>query len=291
MRKTQLKTKVAEELRTAETADRIVIESLPAEIREAAREKLVKIRERQQAQLDDAPEPTLFAAASLGEPLLLTELVRHFDAALAASDGRSPLMAAAMATLFAREDAPDAESATVECLNILLPLSDAHARSFDGRTALMFAGSAHAARILLAVSDPKAIDDRRRTALMHAALGNRPGAAAELLAACDVNAESEESATALDYALGFADDRAKLKIAALLAPLTTMGVDKSLALALAAATSKRADDAAGRNAWRPVIDELASRAGREAAKEAIDRFLALDFPKTSQALAKRSRGQ
>lgn len=152
----------------------------------------------------------------------------------------------------------------------------------------MFAGSAHAAKILLAVSDPKSVDDRRRTALMHAALANRPGAAAELLAACDVNAESDEGATALDYALGFADDRTKMKIAALLAPLTTVGVDKSLALALVAATAKRAEDTACCKTWRSIIDELASRANPEAAKQAIDRFLAMDFPKTSSVLAKRS---
>ncbi|HDR9202734.1 TPA: hypothetical protein QDB48_004089 [Burkholderia vietnamiensis] len=95
MRNTQLKTKVAAELRAAEASDRIVIESLPDEIRDAVREKLVKIREQQQAQLDDAPQPTIFAVASLGDPLLLTWLVRHFDPGLAASDGRTPLMAAA----------------------------------------------------------------------------------------------------------------------------------------------------------------------------------------------------
>jgi ankyrin repeat protein len=69
----------------------------------------------------------------------------------------------------------------------------------------MFAGSTQAANILLPVSDPKAVDDRCRTALMHAVLDNRPGVAAVLVGASNVNAESEEGATALDYALGFGD--------------------------------------------------------------------------------------
>lgn len=288
MRNTQLKTKVSAELRAAAATDATVIESLPEEIRVASREKLTKLREQQQANIDDAPPPTIVAAASLGDPRLLSELLRHFDPRLADSDGWTPLMAAARATRFARENISDEESATVQCLKILLPLSDPQAQSSTGKTALMFAGSAQAANILLPVSNPKAVDDRRRTALMHAVIDHRPGVAAALMDVSNVNAESDEGATALDYALGFGDNRARVKLAELLAPLATVGVDQSLALAVAAATSTPVDDVAARNAWRPVIDELASRASADAAKIALDKFRALDFPKTSSAASRSS---
>jgi hypothetical protein len=288
MRNTQLRIKVGAELRTAATADTAVIESLPEESREASRAKLAKIREQQQAKLDDEPQPTIFAAASLGNPVLLTELVRHFDPRLADADGWTPLMAAARATLLAREDAPAEASSTVQCLNILLPLSDPMAETSLGRTALMFAGSAHAANLLLPVSDPKARDDHRRTALMHAVLDNRPAVVAALLEVSNVDAESEEGATALDYALGFGHRRARVKLAGLLAPLATSGIDQSLERAVAVATSKAAEDAAARNAWRLVVDELASRASVGAAKAALAKFRALDFPRTSSVLAERS---
>ncbi|RKR45959.1 ankyrin repeat protein [Paraburkholderia sp. BL17N1] len=289
MRYTQLKTKVGAELRTAEAADPTLIESLPEGTRETVREKLTTIREQQRANLDDAPQPTIFAAASLGDPRLLAELVRHFDPRLADCDGWTPLMAAAMATRFAREDDAHEASSSVQCLKLLLPLSDPQARSSSGMTALMLAGSAQAVNILLPVSDPKAVDDRRRTALMHVALRNWPSAAVALVGVSNVNAESEDGATALDYALGVADDRVKVQIVQLLAPLTTVGIDKSLELALAAAMSKRADDAAGRNAWRSIIDELASRASRAAAKAALDQFRVIDFPRASAVLANRPR--
>jgi hypothetical protein len=198
----------------------------------------------------------------------------------------------------AREDAPAEASSTVQCLQILLPLSVPMAEATPGRTALMFAGSAHAVNLLLPVSDPKARDERRRTALMHAVIDNRPAVVAALLEASYVDAESEEGATALDYALGFGHRRARVKLAELLAPWTTSGIDQSLELAVAAATSKTAEDAAARNAWRLVVDELASRASagaakcvqsrfRGAAKAALNAFRALDFPKTSSS-AKRS---
>lgn len=285
---TQLRTKVGAELQAAASVDTAVIEALPEESREQARATLAKIREKQQATRNDEPPPTIFAAASLADPLLLSELVRHFDPRLANSDGWTPLMAAARATLLAREDAPAEASPSVQCLKILLPLSDPMAESSSGRTALMFAGSAHAANLLLPVSDPKARDERRRTALMHAVLDNRPAVAAVLLAVSNVDAESDEGATALDYALGFGHRRAGVKLAELLAPLATSGIDQSLELAVAATTSKAAEDAATRNAWRPVVDELASRASAGAAKAALAKFRALDFPKTSAVLAKRS---
>lgn len=285
----QLRTKVGAELRAAASVDTAVIEVLPEESREAARATLARLREKQRATRNDEPPPTIFAAASLADPQLLSELVRHFDPRLANSDGWTPLMAAARATLLAREDAPAESSSTVQCLQILLPLSDPMAESSSGRTALMFAGSAHAAKLLLPVSDPKARDDRRRTALMHAVFDNRPAVAAALLEASNVNAESEEGATALDYALGFGDRRARVKLAELLAPFATDGIDQSLALAVAAATSKAVtEDVAARNAWRLVVDELASRASAGAAKAALNALRALDFPKTASVLGKRS---
>jgi ankyrin repeat protein len=154
----------------------------------------------------------------------------------------------------------------------------------------MCAGSAQAATILLSVSEPKATDDRGRTALMHAVQGNGSRVVEALLSSSNVDAVSEAGATALDFALGYADHRVKIKLVERLAPLTTVGIDRSSALALdaAAGTSKKALEM--RPAWRGVVDVLASRATREAAKAAMDKFRSIDFPETSFRLSKRSGG-
>jgi ankyrin repeat protein len=288
MHNTRLTTKVKAELGIADAADAAVIESLPEERRESARERLLKIREKQRANINDAPPPTI-AAASFGDPLLLSELVRHYDPRLADADGRTALMDAAWSCRFSAEDRPE-ESLSIQCLKILLPLSDPTAQTSTGLTALMCAGSAQAATILLPVSEPKVTDERGRTALMHAVQGNRPRVVEALLSSSNVNAVSEAGATALDFALGYADHRVKIKLVELLAPLTIAGIDRSLAIALdaAAGTSEKALEM--RPVWRGVVDVLASRATREAAKAAMDKFRSIDFPETSLRLSKRSSG-
>jgi hypothetical protein len=45
--------------------------------------------------VNDAPPPTIAAASSFGDPLLLSELVRHYDPRFAGADGSTALMDAA----------------------------------------------------------------------------------------------------------------------------------------------------------------------------------------------------
>jgi uncharacterized membrane protein len=104
-------------LGVADATDAAVIACLPEERRESAQQRLIKIREKQRANINDAPRPTIAAATSLGDPLLLSELVRRYEPRLADADGRTALMDAAWACRFSAEDRPE-EPLSIQCLKI-----------------------------------------------------------------------------------------------------------------------------------------------------------------------------
>lgn len=128
-------------------------------------------------------------AACEGGPECVKALLGLGDTGLG-EDGWSPLMAAAQA-------------GRLDCVELLLPHSDAAAAGAGGLTALMCAargGSAECVRALLGSSDPLARDARGRDALMWAARSGSEEAAAVLLPWSDASRVDGRGMSALMWA-------------------------------------------------------------------------------------------
>lgn len=158
----------------------------------------------------------LIAAAELGNDKILKALLSAptLDAQATDSFGDSAL---AWAASFGH----------VECLKMLVPLSNVHGKNEVGQTALMLAarrGSADCIKELIGISDARDVDHGGTTALMIASGLGQLEAAAVLVEGSDIDAEDQYGNTALCHAIIYQEE----DVCRFLAPLSSLR--KTLAL-------------------------------------------------------------
>jgi ankyrin repeat protein len=97
-----------------------------------------------------------------------------------------------------------AEHGHIECVRILMRAAGVDATDEEGKTALMlaaFAGHAECVQSLLASANPKATNDAGDDALMCAAAGRQARCVRALMAVCDAKAKNKKGRTALMIAV------------------------------------------------------------------------------------------